>query len=67
MWSRFSLSAPSVVVAGPYQHLWPLGALTGAVLGAKIKVERVKKMVILRPLHVLETISGYLDALGPCT
>ena len=35
MWPRFSLSAPSGVVAGPYQHLWPLGAPIGAVSGGK--------------------------------
>ena len=49
MWPRFSLSASSGVVAGPCQHLWPLGAPMGAVSGAKShKGEKTW------PLHVPE-------------
>ena len=46
-------------IYGHWGHPWGLFQVP--------KVKRVKKMAILGPLHVLETISGYLDALGPCT
>ena len=52
----------SGVVAAFQCHLEPLGAPMGAVAGAKsYKGEKTW------PLHVPETISSYLDALGPCT